>query len=117
MEYDDKLYCPNAEVEYNCTVSGSLTWRILQDDGMQLDGDVTYTMAPSNQASVTIGKFSFERLSPSPLVSNVSFTAQPNINGYTIICEDALLANENVTIRVAGKLTKEVMEKFIFKLD
>ena len=106
----DTEQCLDQLVEYQCTVTGtgftSLTWKISEDNGTQLGNTVTYT-SNSIGASVTIGGvFTVEQLQPSsPIVSNISFTVQSSINGYTIVCEDsATMNNENLTINVPGMM-------------
>ena len=105
----DTEQCLDQLVEYQCTVTGtgftSLTWRILEDDGTPFGNAVTYS-SNANGASNTIGGvFTVEQLQPaSPVVSNISFTVQSSINGYTIECEDSTnaLNNESFTINIPG---------------
>ena len=100
--------CLDQLVEYQCTVTGtgftSLTWRISEDDGTPF-GIVSYT-SNADGTSSTIGElFTVEQLQPSsPVVSNISFTVQSSINGYTIVCEDSTNTtnNENFTINIPG---------------
>ena len=101
----DTEQCLDQLVEYQCTVTGtgftSLTWRISDDNGTQLGNTVSYTSNGGIGALVTIGEFTVEQLQPvSPVVSNISFTVQSSINGYTIECEDSTnaLNNESDTI-------------------
>ena len=101
----DTEQCLDQPVEYQCTVTGTgfLTWRILEDDGTQLGGTVSYTSSGGG-APVTIGgEFTVEQLQSLPIVSNISFTVQSSINGYTIVCEDsAAMNNENFIINIPG---------------
>ena len=100
---DTTQHCNGEPVEYQCSIDALiLTWRVLLNNGTQFGTDAAYIII-SDQAASTIGDvFIPERLSAvsvSPLVSNISFTAQSNINGYTILCIDGVnLNNENVTI-------------------
>ena len=86
------------------TGTGFLTWRILEDDGTQLGNIVSYTSNGIGASNTIGGEFTVEQLQPaSPVVSNISFTVQSSINGYTIVCEDsATMNNENLTINVLG---------------
>ncbi len=64
-------------------------------DGDDLSVSSTFDNAPD---------FSTDLSSTSPsIISNISFTVQSSINGYTILCEDAGGDSENCTINVAGK--------------
>ena len=103
-------------VEYQCTVSGSgflsLTWKILQDNGTQFGSPVVYASNVLAGSSTIGGLFTVEQLSQSPLVSNISFTVQSSINGYTIICEDGVtLKNENVTTDISGHFVVSIIVK------
>ncbi len=90
-------------MEYQCSIDTFvLTWRVLLNNGTQFGTAAVYILN-SNTVPSTIGDvFIPERLSAvmmSPIVSNISFTAQSSINGYTILCEDGInLNNINVTI-------------------
>ena len=65
-----------------------LLWRIFDDDGTQL-GTVTYNSDGIGAPVIIGGVFTVEQLQPqSPVVSNISFTVQSSINGYTIVCQD-----------------------------
>ena len=101
----DTEQCLDQLVEYQCTVTGtgftSLTWRVSDDDGTQLGDTVSYT-SNSGGATVTIGGvFTVEQLQPSsPVVSNISFTVQSSINGYTIVCEDSTNTTNSVNLMI-----------------
>ena len=106
----DTEQCLDQLVEYQCTVTGTgfLTWRILDDNGTQFSGTPSYT-SNGGGVSVILGEvFTVEQLQPSsPVVSNISFTVQSSINGYTIVCQDsATMNNENLTITISGYLFK-----------
>ena len=98
-------YCDGEPVEYQCSVTGSgvfaLRWRILRDNGTEF-GLAAYTSTIEQDLDPIGGVFIPERLSPlssvTPLVSNISFTATSSINGYTIVCDDSVLGDQNVTI-------------------
>ncbi len=100
---DTTQHCNGEPVEYQCSIDTNvLTWRILLNNGTQFGTDALYVLN-SNAEPSTIGDvFIPERISAvdvSPLVSNISFTAQSSINGYTILCRDGInLNNINVTI-------------------
>ena len=97
----DTVQCLDQTVEYQCTVSGSaMTWSAFRD-GIWV---VTYTSTTSPGGTITIGLFTVELLSVTPLVSNISFTVQSSIDGYTIVCEDAnTMNNITILINIAGK--------------
>ncbi len=42
------------------------------------------------------GEFTVVQLQQSPLVSTISFSAQSNINGYTITCSDGVNSNDSI---------------------
>ncbi len=102
----DTEQCLEQLVEYQCTVEGTvppvlvLSWRILDDNGMEIVSE-SYTSATTGN-NVTIGVFTVEQLQLSPIISNISFTVPSSINGYTILCEDGSLNNENLTINITG---------------
>ncbi len=104
----DTEQCLDELVEYQCTVNGTvppaltLTWRILDDNGMI--GSTSYSSPSLDGAPRLIGGvFTVEQLQQSPIISNISFTVQSNINGYTIQCEDSnTLTTENLIINIAG---------------
>ena len=100
--------CLSAPVQYQCTVtdSNNILWRI-RDENMTSLGTDSYT---TNSDLVTTPAlfpnslpFFTDYTSKSPsLISNVSFTVQSSINGYTIHCEDGDLDMEICTIDIAG---------------
>ena len=103
----DTEQCLDQLVEYQCTVTGTgfLTWRILKDDGTQLGNIVSYSSNGIGASNTIGGVFTVEQLQPaSPIVSNISFTVQSSINGYTIVCEDSLNMNDSFTINVLGMI-------------
>ena len=99
-------YCLNNDVQYQCTVTGSiiLQWRI-RDENMTSLATEAYTTASD---LVTTPRpfpnslpFFTDYTSKSPsLISNISFTVQSSINGYTIHCEDEDMNMENCTVNV-----------------
>ena len=98
----DTEQCLDQLVEYQCTRvtgTGGLRWRISGDDGTQFSVAI-------GGGTVTIGVFTVERLQPSsPVVSNISFTVQSSINGYTIVCEDSFtppVNSESLIINIPG---------------
>ncbi len=103
----DTEQCLDQLVEYQCTVTRTgfygLTWRILDDTGIEI-GSTSYTSTSLDGAPRSVGEvFTVEQLQQSPIISNISFTVQSSINGYTIVCEDAItLTNENLTINIIG---------------
>ena len=101
--------CLSTSVQYQCTVTDSniLNWRI-RDDNMTSLGTDAYT--PVNDLVTTPEPFTMglpfftDLSSTSPsLISNISFTVQSSINGYTIHCEDGHGNMENCTIDIAGE--------------
>ena len=107
LEECNTVYCLSEPVQYQCIVTGSvLQWRI-RDETMMSLGTQSYisisdpgTFYPITGAAV----FSTDLSSTSPsIISNISFTVQSSINGYTIQCEDGN-GNENCTISIQGTL-------------
>ena len=106
-----KLECPehylSRSVQYQCTVTGSniLQWRI-RDENMTSLGTEAYTTSSDLESYTPINavpQFSTDLSSTSPsLISNISFTVQFSINGYTIHCEDADGNAKQCTIEIAG---------------
>ncbi len=104
------LLCLSTPVQYQCivTISVILRWRIRDETITSLDtraytngDDLSSTFNPIPDAS----DFSTDLSSTSPsIISNISFTVQSSINGYSVHCEDAGGDSENCTIYVAGKI-------------
>ena len=98
--------CLSTSVQYQCTVTDSniLRWRI-RDENMTSLGTEEYTT--SSDLVITPAPFpnsllfftDYTSKSPS-LISNISFTVQSSINGYTVYCEDGDGNMENCTINV-----------------
>ncbi len=90
----DTEQCLGQLVEYQCTMTGTapliLTWRILDDNGIE-NSSQSYINGNLDNSADTIGVFTVEQLQQLPLVSTISFTVQSSINGYTIQCEDNVL--------------------------
>ena len=100
---DTTHHCNGEPVEYQCSIDTViLIWRVLLNNGTQFGTDASYILNSDQATSSIEGVFIPERLSAvqvSPIVSNISFTAQSSINGYTILCEDVVnLNSKNVTI-------------------
>ena len=110
-----KLECPehclNTSVQYQCTVTGSniLQWRI-RDENMTSLGTEAYTTSSDLESYTSINavpQFSTDLSSTYPsLISNISFTVQSSINGYTIHCEDAEDNAKQCTIEISGTVEK-----------
>ena len=105
----DTVQCLDQTVEYQCTVSGSgffgLRWRLLDDN----QAPIATTVYSSDEFGSTVkldsDRFTFERLSETPIVSNVSFTVQSSIDGYTIRCIDTAASESiDITIDIAGNM-------------
>ncbi len=96
---DTTQHCDGEPVEYQCSVDTfTLVWSVLLNNGTQFGTDVTYILNSNAEPNAIGDVFMPERLSEvmmSPLVSNISFTAQSSINGYTIVCQDAITTNNN----------------------
>ena len=109
----DNEQCLGQLVEYQCTVDAVvLNWRIFDESQAQLsDGFVTFSSGGISQPNtVGGGVFTVEQLQQSPVISNISFTVQSSINGYTIHCEDGVaMTNENVTIDIIGMSMKTMI--------
>ena len=103
-------YCLDRMIQYQCTVTDSmiLNWRI-RDENMTSLGTLAYitvtdlvtTPAPFPNSLPFFADFT--STSPS-LISNISFTVQSSINGYTIHCEDGDGNSENCTVLIPGEL-------------
>ena len=101
-------YCLNNDLRYQCTVTDSniLLWRI-KDENMTSLGtenystvtDLVTTPAPFPNSLPFFTDFTSK--SPS-LISNISFTVQSSINGYTIHCQDGDGNIENCTVVIPG---------------
>ena len=101
----DTEQCLDQLVEYQCTVTGtgftSLSWRILEDDGTPFGNAVSYTSNVNGTFNIIGGVFTVEQLQPaSSVVSNISFTVQSSINGYTIVCEDSTNTTNSVNLMI-----------------
>ena len=68
---------------------------------MEIDSQAYTSNADGANATIG-GVFTVEQLQQSPIMSNISFTVQSSINGYTIVCEEGNLNNENLTINIIG---------------
>ncbi len=100
--------CLSTSIQYQCTVTDSniLNWRI-RDENMTSLGTQAYTT--SSDLVTTPAPFhnslpfftDYTSKSPS-LISNISFTVQSSINGYTIHCDDGDGDMENCTIDITG---------------
>ena len=96
--------CLNKPVQYQCTVTYSniLRWRIrdenmtsLRTESYTTSSDLVTTPRPFPNSLPFFTNYTSK--SPS-LISNISFTVQSGINGYTIHCEDGDGNMENCTI-------------------
>ena len=87
------------------TDSALLRWRIRNESIATLDTE-SFTNADAVSSFNPIPNapdFSTDLSSTSPsIISNISFTVQSNINGYTILCEDAGGDIESCTIDIEG---------------
>ncbi len=109
MKFSSERICLSTSVQYQCTVTDSniLNWRI-RDENMTSLGTLAYT--PVNDLVTTLAPFpnslpfftDYTSKSPS-LISNISFTVQSSINGYTIHCEDGDGNMENCIIDIEGE--------------
>ena len=98
--------CLSTSVQYQCTVTDSniVLWRI-RDENMTSLGTVDYTtvghLVTTPAPFPNSLPFFTDYTSKSPsLISNISFTVQSSINGYTIHCEDGDGIMENCIINV-----------------
>ena len=105
----DTVQCLNQTVEYQCTVSGSgfligLRWRLLDENQVQIAKTLYSSDEVGPAVQLDSDRFTFEQLSVTPLVSNISFTATSRIDGYTIVWEDAnTMNNITILINIPGK--------------
>ena len=80
------------------TGAAFLRWRLLDDGGTQIGGTVTYLDDEIGLPGTLGGEFDVEQLQEIPMIiSNISFTAQSSINGYTIRCGDGT-NNEDLVV-------------------
>ena len=101
-------YCLDASVQHECEVLASAFLRWSISNGSTVGPQVSYT---SGQALVqppvvfpNNPPFYTDLTSSSPrIISNISFTVQSSINGYTIQCEDFEGNMKNCTINIAGE--------------
>ena len=103
-------YCLNNDLQYQCTVTDSniLLWRI-RDESMTSLGTESYDngadLVATPEPFPNSLPFFTDLSSTSPsLISNISFTVQSSINGYTIHCEDGDGNMENCTVLIPGEL-------------
>ena len=103
----NQVLCLTTPVQYQCIVTESilLRWRIIEENMTTLDtetysdGDNLVSFSPITNAP----DFSTDLSSISPsIISNISFTVQSSINGYTILCEDLGGDSESCTINIQG---------------
>ncbi len=111
----DQTFCLNEPVQFQCIVNGSidiLRWRI-RDESMTTLNTETYSNGDSIASFLPIPNapdFSTDLSSMIPLISNISFTVQSSINGYTILCEDFGGDSESCTINIEGEY---LMDSFV----
>ena len=100
----DTEHCLNQQVEYQCTVTGSdlQLWRIRNNlqNGVQ---ESTVEIRSSSTTTVPLGAFTFKQLSQSPIISNISFTVQSNLDQDVISCEDQQGSSETCIINILGR--------------
>ncbi len=81
-----------------------LNWRVFDNQAQLGDGFAGFNsggIGPTN--TIGGGVFTVEQLQQSPIISNISFTVQSSINGYTIQCEDFnTMTNESLKINITG---------------
>ena len=100
--------CLKKPVQYQCTVNSTiiLQWRIRDENSTSLGTEgyiATNHLVTTPVAFPNSLPFFTDYTSKSPsLISNISFTVQSSINGYTIHCEDGDGNMENCTIDIAG---------------
>ena len=101
----NQVLCLTTPVQYQCIVNDSplLRWRVRDETMTSLDtesyinGDALVSFSPIANAP----DFSTDLSSISPsIISNISFTVQSSINGYTIQCEDLGGDSESCTINM-----------------
>ena len=99
----DTEHCLNQQVEYQCTVTRSdlQLWTIRKElqNGVQ---ESTVQIRSSGTTTVTSGAFTIKQLSQSPIISNISFTVQSNLDQYVISCEDQQEGLETFIINILG---------------
>ena len=101
-----KMQCLSEPVQHQCTVGGSLLVWLILNETMNSLGSRSYTTveseSPFNPLPGAATAFSTDLSSDgSPLTSNISYTVQESINGYTIRCQSSDMM-EDCTIDIAG---------------
>ena len=100
----DTEHCLNQQVEYQCTVTRSdlQLWRIRRElqNGVQ---ESTVQIRSSSTTTVPLGAFTFKQLSQSPIISNISFTVQSDLDQRVISCEDQRGGSETCIINILGR--------------
>ncbi len=102
----DSEQCLDQQVDYQCTVTGQsiLVWRVFNDSGTQFGLQVSYISSGLGVCQNINSRFFFEQSSAMPsIISNVTFTALTDINGYTVQCEDGQTSS-NFTVQILGEL-------------
>lgn len=99
-------HCVNESIQYQCIVSdeGTLRWRIR--NGTATLATISYTDGDAVRVGFSTingaSQFSTDLSSATPLlISNISFTVQSSISGYTIVCEDGT-DNKSCPINIRG---------------
>ncbi len=99
----DSEQCLSQQVDYQCTVTDStnLIWRVINDNGTLQVGYNSFGVAVGQNIN---NQFFFEQSSEMPsIISNVTFTALTDINGYTVQCGDGQ-TSRNFTVQILGEL-------------
>ena len=99
--------CLSQTVQYQCTVSGesTLRWRVRNSTGNQI-GTQTYAIGDELVTVTLATDFTTYLISNTdPLTSNMSFTAQSNLNNSVIQCEFIGGTPVSCTIIIEGIIT------------
>lgn len=110
LQFDnsDINVCVGQFVKRQCTVIAEnnevhvLTWIVRQENGAMFGGSAGFDTLRLKSDKLIGGVFTAKQKSLSPLVSSISFTAQPNINGYNITCEDTIHSKSEYSIISIG---------------
>ena len=111
----NQVLCLTTPVQYQCIVTDSIiqTWRI-KDETMTTLDTRAYSTGDNLKSSTPLANvpdFSTDLSSTSPsIISDISYTVQSSINGYTIQCVDAGGDSENCTINIQGDCLIELFD-------
>ena len=107
----DAELCLSQQVEYQCTAGAALRWRIRDENMTSLDTDSYLEDGDVNIPDIIDGAPDFSTVlisNTNPLISNISFTVQSNIEDYTIECDTPGENVKKCVINIAGMITRTI---------